>query len=186
VRTTARFYDIPVAGSRVAFVLDCSASMSGSNIESAVAELTGAVKSLRSSQRFGVVRFEEKVWTWREDLVRATPAQKWAFVRSLDRVETQHYTNIFDALERAFGWAGQGRFAVAPSPGLDEVFLLSDGEPNRGRLREPDSICARVAQWNERARVRLHAVALGEVAKPLLLRLAGENGGTCVVRVRPK
>jgi hypothetical protein len=177
-RTTARFYDIPVAGSRVAFVMDCSQSMWGEKMESAREELLAAVKGLRSTQRFGVVLFNEKVWTWREVLVPATPAQKWAFARTLPDLPTKSYTNIHDSLERAFGWAGAGRRAVPDPPGLDDLFFLTDGEPNRGRTRDPGKIAGAVRDWNAAARVRVHTVALGDrPAGGLLERLAAENGG---------
>jgi HEAT repeat protein len=177
-RTTARFYDLPVSGARVAFVVDCSQSMWGPKIESARAEMEAAVKGLRSSQRFGVVLFNEKVWTWRDDLVRATPAQKWAFVRTLPALPTKSYTNISDSLERAFAWAGAGRWAVPEPPGLDEVFLMTDGLPNRGRIRDPDRIAEAVRGWNASTRARVHTVALGErIDASLLETIAKESGG---------
>ena len=182
-RSVARFYDIPVLGGRVAFVLDCSQSMWGPKMEAAQAEAGAAVKGLRSGQRFGVVLFNERAWTWREDLVPASPALKWAFVRTLPDLPTKSYTNIHDSLERAFGWVGEGRWAVADPPGLDEVFFLTDGLPNRGRLKDPDGIAAAARGWNARARVRLHCVAVGErSAQDLLRRLAEENGGAFVRR----
>ena len=180
-RTIARFYEIPVAGNRVVFVLDCSQSMWGEKADSSRLELESAVKGLRSGQRFGVVLFHEKVWAWREELVPASPAQKWAFARTLPDLPTKSYTNIHDALERAFAWAGVGRWAVEGPPGLDEVFFLSDGEPNRGRLRDADRIVEAAAAWAAAARAKIHAVALGErPAEGLLERLAKETGGTFV------
>jgi Mg-chelatase subunit ChlD len=123
------------------------------------------------------------VWAWREELVPASPAQKWAFARTLPDLPTKSYTNIHDALERAFAWAGVGRWAVEGPPGLDEVFFLSDGEPNRGRLRDADRIVEAAAAWAASARAKIHAVALGErPAEGLLERLAKETGGTFVRR----
>jgi HEAT repeat protein len=178
VRTVARFYGLPVAGARVAFVVDCSQSMWGPKMDAAKAEMEGAVKGLRGSQRFGVVLFQDRVWTWRDDLVPATPAQKWAFVRTIPDLPTRSYTNIHDALERAFAWSGQGRWALPVPPGLDEVFFMSDGLPNRGRTREPDRIAEAVREWAGAGRVRVHAVALGErSAVDLLERIARESGG---------
>ncbi len=177
-RTTARFFDLPVSGTRVAFVLDGDPAMWGETAETSRAELEAAVKGLRSSQRFGVVLFNEKVWLWREALTPATPAQKWAFTKTLPDLPTKSYTNIHDSLERAFGWTGEGRWAVADPPGLDEIFFLTDGLPNRGRSRDPDTIAEAVRGWNAKPRVRVHTVALGErIDAALLERLASENGG---------
>jgi hypothetical protein len=157
--------------------------MWGEKTETARAELEAAVKGLRSTQRFGVVLFNEKVWLWREALTPATPAQKWAFTRTLPDLPTKSYTNIHDSLERAFGWAGVGRWAVADPPGIDEIFFLTDGEPNRGKTRDPDAIAGAVRGWNASARARVHTVALGDrPAGGLLERLAAENGGRTVRR----
>ncbi len=177
-RTTARFYDLPVSGSRVVFVVDCSQSMWGPKMETAKAETEGAVKGLRATQRFAAIFFNEKTWTWRDALVRATPAQKWAFVRTLADLPTKSYTNISDSLERAFGFAGVGRWAAAEPPGLDEVFLLTDGFPNRGRFLEPEKITEAVRGWNATPRARIHTVAVGDRTSPELLdRLAADSGG---------
>jgi HEAT repeat protein len=181
--TAARFFGIPVTGRRVAFVLDCSQSKWGEKAATSRAELEAAVKGLRGSQRFGLVLFHQRVWTWREDLVPATPAQKWACVRTFPDLPTKSYTNIHDALERAFGWAGAGRRTAADPPGLDAIYLLSDGEPNRGRLRDPARIAAAAREWNPGARVRVHTVALGaRPAAGLLEALAAESGGVSVRR----
>lgn len=180
VVTTARFFGIPVTGRRVAFVLDCSQSMWGEKMESARKELLAAVKGLRPGRRFGVVMFNEKVWTWRETLDPATPARKWALAEALRDPTTRSYTNIHDALERAFAWGGKGRLAPPDAPGLDEIFLLSDGEPNRGRVKNPDGIVEAVEGWNVDGTIRLHAVALGDRPADLLRRLAEANGGTFV------
>ncbi len=182
VRTVARFYDVPVAGRRVAFVMDCSQSMWGGKMETAKAELLAAIKGLRPGQRFALVFFNERVWTWREAPAPATPAMKWSAAEAVAALPTRSYTNIHDSLERAFGWCGEGRFAVADPPGLDELFFLSDGEPNRGRLRDPERIAEAVAGWNARGRVRIHTVALGEHPAALLARLAADGGGTAVRR----
>jgi Mg-chelatase subunit ChlD len=182
-RTQARFYDIPVSGGRVAFIVDCSQSMWGEKMDTAKAEVESAVKGLRSSQRFGVVLFEDRTWTWRDDLVPATPAMKWAFVRTLPGLPTRSYTNIHDALERAFGWTGAGRFAAADPPGLDEVLFMTDGLPNRGRTRDPERIAEAVRGWNAGPRARIHCVAVGErSATDLLERIARESGGRFVRR----
>jgi hypothetical protein len=182
-RTVARFYDLPVTGRRVVFVVDCSQSMWGPKMETAKAETEAAVKGLRSTQRFAAVFFNEKTWTWRDVLVRATPAQKWAFVRTLPDLPTKSYTNISDALERVFGWAGVGRWAVPDPPGLDEVFFLTDGFPNRGRFLEPDRIAEAVRGWNSTARARIHTVAVGDRTAPELLeRLSADSGGRTTKR----
>ena len=43
-------------------------------------------------------------------------------------------------MDQALGLMGEGSRPRDPAPGLDEIVLLSDGDPNRGRLRQPAQI----------------------------------------------
>ena len=72
-----------------------------------------------------------------------------------------------------------GSAARVPAPGLDEIVLLSDGYPNRGKITDPPKILEAVRSLNG-GRVIIDAVALGESPGELLPRLAKENGGKFV------
>ena len=64
---------------------------------------------------------------------------------------------------------------------FDTVAVLSDGLPTTGTVTEPGELRRRVRDWNRFARVRLHAVAVGDSAD-LLAGLAADSGGASVVR----
>lgn len=176
--TLPTYYDIPIRGRRVVFCLDCSASMWGPKFEAARAELARAVASLPSGTEFGVIFFNERPFPWRRELVPARPYQKLALIADLDSLTTKMYTNLFDTLEMALGFAGLGRYALADPPGVDDVFLLTDGEPNRGRRRDEDGILDGLAELDPQHRVRIHTISVGDVPKPLMSAIAAARHGT--------
>lgn len=175
--TTPTYYDIPIRGNKVIFCLDVSASMWGPKIEAAMAELARAVQSLATRNRFNVIFFNEHPYVWQDELIPAFPFQKLECVTSFDDLETKKYTNIYDTLERALGFAGLGRYALADAPGVDDVFILTDGEPNRGRYRDLKGILAGLAAVDPDRLVRIHAISIGDDPKELMAAIAAQQGG---------
>lgn len=183
-RTTARppstrktiggtYFGIPVTGAKVAFVCDVSGSMRY-KLELAYDQLSRAVKALPSTTRFEVVFFNEHVWPWRGRLSRADPVTKELLLRHLPTIEVKNYTNLFDAIETAL------------SLEVEEIFVISDGEPNRGRKQFPDEILLELKRLNVRG-TRIHTVSVirtvdGDEHVPILKRIADENGGEHITR----
>ncbi len=167
------YFGIPVTAGKVAFVCDVSGSMRY-KLEIAYDQLSRAVKALPSTTRFEVVFFNEHVYPWRGRLCRADPVTKAMLCRYLATIEIKSYTNLFDSIEVALGL------------GADEVFVISDGEPNRGRKQFPDDICAELRRINTR-HAKIHTVSVvrvvdGEEHISLLKRIADESGGEHVAR----
>jgi len=175
--TVPTYYDIPIRGRKVIFCLDISASMWGPKIQAAMAELALAVQSLSSRNRFNVIFFNEHPHVWRDELIPAYPFQKLECVTSFDDLTTKMYTNIFDTLERALGFAGLGRYALADAPGVDDVFIITDGEPNRGRFRDTRAILAGLKALDPKNLVRIHAISIGDDPKELMAAIAKQQGG---------
>jgi hypothetical protein len=169
-----------VEGSRVAFVVDVSQSMSGPRRARADRELIAALRGLPPEATFSVTFFDERIRRFRDRPLPARPQEKLDLERALAEVESKSFTDLFGAIEDGLGLLGAGSRARDPAPGLDDLFLLTDGLPNRGRLRGEDGICEGVAALNA-GRARIHTVALGVPESPLLRRLAAENGGRHVV-----
>ena len=160
-------------GSKVVFVFDVSASMRY-KLPLAYDQLARAVKALPSRSLFEVVFFNEFVRPWRGRLSHADPVTKELLVRHLPEIEIKSYTNIYDSLDRAL--------AMRP----DEIFLISDGEPNRGRWRLPRDILREVAKLNTR-KVRINTISVvrrvdGDKHVTLLREIAESHGGTHVQR----
>ncbi len=177
--TFARFFGVELRRRRVAFLIDFSQSMWGARRQRAEAELVAAVKGLPSTGTFAVLLFNEKVWWFKDGPLPARPQEKLDLSLYLVEQETKSYTNIYDALEEGLGLAGLGPAARVPAPGLDEMVLLSDGWPNRGKITQPARILEAVRALNG-GRVIIDAVALGETPGELLPALAKENGGKFV------
>jgi HEAT repeat protein len=175
-----RYYGIPIRGARVAFCFDLSASMWGPAKAAATKELIRAVKTLPTGRRFSVVFFNERVWFWRKEPSPALPWPKEELFAHIPTLKTKSYTNIHDALECALGLAGRGRHARDPAPGVDDVFLISDGEPNRGRFRDTRGITSSIRKMNTPRAARIHCIALGDKPRALLEKIAAENGGQFV------
>ncbi len=179
--TFARFFGIALRGRDHAFVIDFSQSMWGPRRDTAQAELIAAVKGLPGRSRFSVILFNEKVWSFSDVPLPASPQAKLDLVRYLPDQETKSYTNIYDSLERAFGLTGVGSQAIDEPVRLDEIVLLSDGIPNRGKIKDSERILEAVTALNTR-RLRLHTVSLGDEVLDLLPALAEQNGGRHVHR----
>jgi len=177
--TFARFFGVELRRRRVAFVVDYSQSMWGARRAKAEAELIAAVKGMPTTHTFAVELFNERTWWFKDGPQPARPQEKLDLVAYLAEQTTRSYTNIYDSLEDALGLAGLGAAARAPAPGLDELVILSDGYPNRGKIIEPKRILDAVRTLNA-GRVVIDAVALGDGPGELLPALARENGGTFV------
>jgi hypothetical protein len=167
------YFGIPVRGRRVAFVFDVSASMRY-KLPLACDELVRAVKGLPSRSLFEVVFFNEFVFPWRGRMSHADPVTKELLVRHLPTLEIKSYTNLFDAIEKALELEA------------DEVFVISDGEPNRGRKRLPKQILSELEAINTGHAV-IHTISLalvrdGDEHVALLRRIAEDHQGQHVQR----
>ncbi len=69
------------------------------------------------------------------------------------------------------------RFALKDAPGVDDVFILTDGEPNRGRYRDQKGILAGLKALDPRKLVRIHAISIGDAPKELMAAIAAQQGG---------
>jgi hypothetical protein len=176
-----RYYGIPIArrGSRVVFCLDVSQSMYGRGIDQARRHLAHTIRDLPGTHAFAVVAFNENVLPFPGGIQPAHPVVKARALAWIAALETTSYTNLYDAVETAFGFGGMGPRALPGPARVDEVFLLSDGAPNRGRHRQEDRVVEAIAALGG-GRVPVHAIAAGEEVFPLLRRIAERTGGRFV------
>jgi len=175
------YYGVPVRGPGancgVVFCLDVSASMSEHGIEPARRHLETTIRELSTRTSFDVVAFNENVMPLAGRLARAHPVAKARAIRWLDAIVPKSFTNIYDAVETAFQYAGHGRSPASDPQHLDLVFLLSDGAPNRGRYQMADQLVAGITALSRR-RVPVHTIGAGEGVLPLLREISAATGGT--------
>jgi Mg-chelatase subunit ChlD len=100
----------------------------------------------------------------------------------LSRLRPHGGTNLYDGLAKALQ-LGELKFGEQSETKIDELFVLSDGEPTAGEVRDTDGLLQIVREANKYAKVRIHTIFTGEGnGSDLLKRLAEENGGVFVQR----
>jgi len=168
------FFGMPIRGRKVVYVFDISASMR-KKLPVALAQLIQSVKGLPPRTRFEVVFFNENVMPWRGRLSGADPVTKALLIQQLKDLEIKSYTNLFDAMEKGL--------RLHP----DEMFVISDGAPNRGRKRSTRDILSELKRLNAKARTAIHTVSVvrtvdGGEHIDLLKKVAAQNRGQSVQR----
>ena len=123
-----------------------------------------------SSEIENIVTTTDRLFQYIGTEGRADPVTKELLIRELEGFEIKSYTNLFDAIE------------LALTLGIDEVFVISDGEPNRGRKQLPRDILNELERINKR-KIPIHTVSVvrtvdGDDHEPLLKRIADQTGGT--------
>ncbi len=166
------FFGVPIRGKKIVYVFDISGSMR-KKLPIAYRQLVQSIKGLPPSSSFEVVFFHEHVFPWRRRFTRADPVSKALLIRHLDELEIKSYTNLYDAIELGL--------TLRP----DEMFVISDGLPNRGRKKFPRDI---LKALKERAgRTRIHTVSVirtsdGGKHVRLLQQIAEQHGGQAITR----
>jgi hypothetical protein len=175
---TLSYMGIPILGNRVVFVLDSSGSMDTPMAERsgetrgqrAVAELVALLPRLPKDAKFSILFFDSKVHSFARGLVSKSKKNVIAATSWLQQREFTGGTNLFGGLAEAFELKD-----------VEEVILLSDGEPSAGEVQDVNKILAWVQRWNRWRKVRVSTVALSapRVARQFVAKLAQENGGVC-------
>ena len=114
-----------------------------------------------------------------------TRLEKW-----LARQWAAGWTNIYDAVK--LGLAMKSHVAGDRYDSqVDEIFLLSDGVPNRGEIVDPEQVVRHITQLNRFRKVRINTVFLAspeesakwrQIGAKLMRDLASKNGGSFVQR----
>jgi len=186
---TSAFYGIPTQSKRIVYVVDISRSMQdaaqtkpaaktgrkkdrypapagGSKLDIAKWQLHRAIEVLPKDAVFAIVVYSESYAVWTDELTPATPRSRKKAHRFVDELHGNGTTNICDSLDKAI------------ELGADTIYLLSDGDPNRGRVSKLDALLEEFLKRNLRQRLVVHAVGIGEAAGSTFLKeLAQRTGG---------
>jgi len=203
---TSAFYGIPTVSKRILYVIDISKSMesdaeakpavverektrysspkTNAKIDIAKWQLHRAVESLPSDAVFNIVVYSESYHVWQDGLAPAKGSSKKKAHKFIDSLVANGVTNIADSLDKAFELAGlvaPGRIKGGGEPAADTIYLLSDGDPNRGRVTVLDQLLEDVVSRNPPGGIVIHAVGIGEASGSSFLKsLAERTGGRYV------
>ena len=131
-----------------------------------------SIRGLAEDANFTIVVFENNVKKLNKQLVQANGTNKNLAVAYLEKLESGGGTNMSDALEEAFALTG-----------VETIFVLSDGEPNEGKIPNPQGILEAVKNWNSGQKVKINTIGLGEDCdKDFMKKLAEQNGGQFIDR----
>ena len=201
------YYGIKTKSRRIVFLLDISGSMkevignpdveitgdeeetfAGRKIDIAAKVLKQAVRNLDENTWFNIITFNHEVKVLFEKSVQATQDNKNRMYLELNDLEPKGATFTYGALDKTFQMAGRGVTDKHYDPGVDTVFVLSDGAPtdddiDNAQPMDYKKILAQVKVWNSLKRVQIHTIAIdpkfgvGGFLK-FMKGLASRNDGT--------
>ena len=203
-RTTSRgptFFGTAVSSRRVIFIIDVSSSMAQAykkknrsklperttspgekngkttektvtKIEMAKKELISAVRRLTFDTRFNIIFYNQNYHPWHKSIQKASVRLKDEAIAFVQTFRPNGMTNIYDTLV----------FALKDTE-ADTIYLLSDGLPTAGTIRDPEKILSEIAKLN-RGRVTINTIGFGlkKRGRRLLERLAKQNHGVFLDR----
>ena len=129
-------------------------------------ELARFVQSLPKDAMVNIVPFSATFKPWQDQLQPMGGGGREKAVQFVKDLNTSSGTNVFDTLE----------FALKDKR-VDTIFLLTDGEPSRGRFTAGEAIIREITALNRVRGVTIHCIAFGEKSD-FLKKLAESNGGT--------
>jgi len=175
-RTT--FYGIPVASSRVCFVIDRSGSMKEQNrFATACRELKRLIEELPDAARVNVIFFggTQSLFSTQPTRVLDKPTRR-DVLAFIDRQNFEAGTDLYAALEKAIAFVGSPETGRLREEGPDTIFVLSDGQATVGRLVDDELVARVIARRARWLRPAIHTIALSAEAKSLKM-LAELSGG---------
>lgn len=196
--TASQFFGIPVTGSEVAFVIDTSGSMQENvggtitgnrpddrlptRLSRAKEQLLLAVQSMDQASRYHVITFAGKARAWSRKAVPPNERSTRSLATLLSRFRPNGGTNVYEALVQSLA-LDELHYGEDGEKTIDELFLLSDGEPTEGQVKDPEDLLRLVAEANKYLRVRINTVFSGRgKGADFLRKLAEQNDGTFVQR----
>jgi len=142
---------------KVVFLLDVSGSMSTmftlsngqrvNRLDFVKKEFAKTVSNFDNSTEFTVFSYSSAVSQWKPTLQKATQANITDAINFSKKFGASGGTNIYGALQLA--WA---------VPGVDTIYLLTDGSPSVG-VQDTNKIIADLKAWNAKTPIQLNTIA---------------------------
>jgi hypothetical protein len=164
----ASFFGVEAVGSRFAYIIDVSGSMTGDRLDAMKRQLLGSVNGLLDHASFCVVLYSSDAralgggieWT------SATTENKREAALEIRAIDASGGTNPLPAFETVF--------ALDPRP--DAIYFMTDGE-----FADENAVIGRVSIMNGAGRKRtpIHCIAfVSRVSEDVMKRIARVSGGT--------
>ena len=198
--TSVQFFGVPVTGTSIAFLIDTSGSMDSApagkgpitglrrtrvartRLAAAKEQLVLAAQVMAPESQYYLLTFAEQAKTWTRQPIRPDRRSTRSLTGLLSRLNARGGTNLYAGLVAALETEGR-TYGDKALPKIDELFILSDGDPTSGDVRDTETICELVKLANRYAKIRINSVFTGTgKGAELLRRLAEENGGVFVQR----
>ena len=166
------FYGHKVYSTRVVFVIDISSTMRQQvrggmmRLDQAKVELSKAIAGLPGDAMFNIIAFDRNVRPWQRSSVQALPPNKGQAVRAIKSLTIGSGTAIFDGIEAAF----------QADSDAEVIYLLTDGLPSAGRVKDPNEIVRVVTKANRFRKIAINTISVGR-SSDLLLQLSRHNFG---------
>lgn len=196
-------FGIPVRSTRVLFMLDRSESMSGqtawkaqeepglaaelratgdTKLDAARFQLKKTLLRLPKGSRFGVISYGDGIRVLAESPLPLNDETRRQAFAHLDELSASGGTNLFAAIEQARGFLLQSGGRLQPDA-FDTIYLISDGLPSIGAVREPAELLVHLGGLVRLSRVRVHAVYTGgegQRGREFMRQVAAVGDGTFV------
>ena len=198
-RTSSQgFYGVPVLGQNVVFVIDTSGSMKArvpattgegpgsrdkamSRLDAAKSQVLNAVQGMDKESHYRLLTFPDDITLWSRKPVRPGRNSDRTLTNALGRIMPHGSTNLFAALKFVLNVDGAA-YGSAVESEVDEVFILSDGEPSSGEIANTYDILVVVEELNRYRKIRINTVYTGTGSLEFMRNLAEQNYGVFVHR----
>jgi hypothetical protein len=169
-----QYYGIDIHARRLMFIIDHSSSMKDywggmTRLDRAKYELTRAITELPGEAEFAIVFYHTSVRFWRNELVPATEENKREAIEFVRRLGYGDKTNTYGAL----------KFSLEFDDQLESVFLLTDGKPTFGEIRDKAVIVKDILHRNRFRHLNFNTIgiAVDGATRAFLQQLATESNG---------
>jgi Ca-activated chloride channel family protein len=153
----------------VVLLLDTSLSTQWDKLERSYAALEAVLLSLKPTDRFSMLLFNQDVAAFKPDPISATPEAVQEALQFVKSSRLRGGTDLGRALTAALAQTNSSN---------SSIYLFTDGGSDRGTSVLPRTIAANYAQqWRASSQPRINIFAVGDDANLPLLRLVAQNDG---------
>ena len=183
-KTATRYFTLEVTSKKVVFLLDTSGSMEAKitvpegpmstrrikdkKINIAKRELIKVLKTFKKDTFYNVLAFADECTPLWKRLRKGSKGNTAGAIEVVQGLTAAGGTNIFDTLAQAL-----------KDRKVETIYLLSDGEPSSGSIKDPQEILKEIQVRNGAGKVKIHTIDLSGQSL-FLNRLSKENGGRYV------